>query len=301
MRYLLALLLSTPVGSSVINPVTTLIQTYVRQTGTTTTEAETTIQTVLGISGAVDLTQYDPFAAATGDALALQVQQQAAQLATLAALASDDQTVFQAIATSIETASTTTLDLGDADSLNAVLGNRIGANALDKATTINQLISAADDLAAISTIQEGVFNDEIVVQQSSPSVIGAGIGDDIYLLSDSVLSAGARRTISDTQGSNSIQLAEGLAIASSKLTSQALSLTMTNGAVVTILGADQFGYDVGGDFTIGIDNADIDYGLFCSLLKPNMPHEIMPADGVIDGGAVVIGVSATSSSWLEMA
>jgi len=59
----------------------------------------------------------------------------------------------------------------------------------------------------------------IVLQPSSPSIVGAGVGDDTYLISGSMINPGKNITISDATGVNSIQFAPGLSIASSQVTS----------------------------------------------------------------------------------
>jgi len=129
------------------------------------------------------------------------------------------------------------------------------------------------------------LNDFIVLQQSSPAVVGAGEGNDTYLISGSMLSAGQSVTISDAVGTNSVQLVNGLAIASSKVASNALQLTLTNGAIININGANAFTYDVGGNSTAGIDNIDISFASFTQSIL----GVTVPGSGIANGGALVIG------------
>ena len=105
-----------------------------------------------------------------------------------------------------------------------------------------------------------------------------------------MVSAGQTVTISDTSGSNSIQLASGLSIASSQVTSNALQLRLSNGGVVTVLGADLFTYDVGGNITAGIDNLDVSYASFVQ----NTLGVAVPATGVVSGGARVISLTSAT-------
>ena len=90
-------------------------------------------------------------------------------------------------------------------------------------------------------------NDINILQASDAAVVGAGLGDDTYVLSPSTLSANQVIQISDTQGANKLQLIGGLTIASSSVASNAVLLTLSNGAKVTVLGADTFSYEVGGN------------------------------------------------------
>jgi hypothetical protein len=69
----------------------------------------------------------------------------------------------------------------------------------------------------------------VALQYASPTVVGAGAGNDTYLITNDLLPAGTELTISDAIGANSIQLAPGLSIASSQVTSTALQLTLASG------------------------------------------------------------------------
>ncbi len=118
-----------------------------------------------------------------------------------------------------------------------------------------------------------------------------GVGDDTYLLSNTLLLPGKTVTLSDTVGNNSIQLAAGLAIASSKVMTNTLQLTLNTGAVVKVLGADKFGYEAGGNSTAGINQTDISYASFVqNTLGVTMPT----GSAIAEGGALVIGGGAAA-------
>ena len=114
--------------------------------------------------------------------------------------------------------------------------------------------------------------------------------NDTYLISGSMVSSGQTLTISDSIGSNSIQLASGLSIASSQATSNALQLSLSNGGTVTVLDANFFTYDVGGNNSAGIDNVDVSYASFAQ----NTLGVAVPATGVASGGAKVIASAGTT-------
>jgi hypothetical protein len=90
-------------------------------------------------------------------------------------------------------------------------------------------------------------DDVNILQASDSATIGAGLGDDRYVLSSGTLSPGQTITISDAQGANTLQLVGGLTITSSVITANALQLTLSDGSIVNVLGADTFSFQTGGN------------------------------------------------------
>lgn len=128
-------------------------------------------------------------------------------------------------------------------------------------------------------------NDINVIQSTDKPTVGAGAGNDTYILSPFTLSGTEKITISDTQGTNSLQLVGGLQIASSQVAADALFLKLTNGSEITILGASSFFYEPGGNKTAGIDNADVNYATFAL----NTLGVTVPSGGnIASGGPVTI-------------
>jgi hypothetical protein len=107
-------------------------------------------------------------------------------------------------------------------------------------------------------------NDIKILQATDAAVVGAGAGNDTYVLSPSTLSANQEIEISDTQGANKLQLIGGLTIASSSVASNGVQLTLSNGAKVTVLGADTFSYEVGGDPLTGVAGTVQTYAQFAT-------------------------------------
>ena len=104
----LGALLTAPVGSTVVNPLTTLMQAVIEQNpGMGTTQAQAMVQTALGLSNTVDLTQYDPVAAsATNDpsagpvlSAAAAVQDTVVQISALVSGSANSPSASQAAAT----------------------------------------------------------------------------------------------------------------------------------------------------------------------------------------------------------
>lgn len=130
----------------------------------------------------------------------------------------------------------------------------------------------------------GAVDDVVLVQAKSPSTVGAGTGDDNYLISGFLLNGNEQITISDVQGNNFLQLVDGLSIASSSVGASALRLTLSNGTQLTVLGADAFGFDVGGNATLGINYSRVAFSDFAQ----GVLGVKVPATGTLTGGAVTI-------------
>ena len=133
---------------------------------------------------------------------------------------------------------------------------------------------------------------DIIVPSSNGTTYRGLAGDDTYIISNSI-AANAAITIVDTSGSNVIQLVDGLSIASSKFAADAVQLTLTNGAVVTINGASNFTFDVGGNSTSGVSGASKTLSAFAS----DMGVATLPSSGSSDGSSnVSISGNAVSST-----
>ncbi|WP_310451438.1 putative Ig domain-containing protein [Sulfuritalea sp.] len=162
-----------PAGSTVISPLTTLVQTMIAQNpGTSVATASAAVVTALGLAGGTDLTTYDPLAALAanaGDAAALTIQKAAAQIATLVDLASDAPAVGS---TSTQTAAAvisnivtqigdptapTVISLTDVAVITAALGTVSTASA---ATIDTQLttIDTAVNLGAVTNAQAAALD-----------------------------------------------------------------------------------------------------------------------------------------------
>ena len=107
-------------------------------------------------------------------------------------------------------------------------------------------------------------NDYIFVQGSSTATIDGLGGDDVFVISPYFVTEGQTVSISDTQGANTIQLVGGLTITSSIVEAEGLRLTLSNDAVITVFGADNFTYNVGGNDSAGIAGVDKDFTTFAS-------------------------------------
>lgn len=125
-------------------------------------------------------------------------------------------------------------------------------------------------------------------------------GDDIYVISKAIPS-GSSISIVDTSGKNIIQLADGLEILSTKFSSSAFQITLSNGAIINISAADKNSYEIGGNITSGIQGEQKNYLEFSQLFG----IQDFPKSGSVSGNAnLVIKETSFSSnnidfSWIE--
>jgi len=135
-------------------------------------------------------------------------------------------------------------------------------------------------------------NDFIIPSENGQTYLG-GAGDDTYILSGTTVGANATIVIQDTEGGNQIQLVGGLSITASTVTSNAIELTLSNNARVQILGADNFGYDVGGNALAGIDGTRQTFDTFVfNTLGTTVPEQGEPPS---TGGSVTISEGGTGA------
>ena len=100
------------------------------------------------------------------------------------------------------------------------------------------------------TINYSSDNDIIIPTQHNTTYRGLA-GDDIYIITRAI-SDGAKINIVDTEGTNIIQLTEGLSISSSKFASTAFQIILSNNAEITINSSHKNLYEIGGNATTGL-------------------------------------------------
>jgi Ca2+-binding RTX toxin-like protein len=134
---------------------------------------------------------------------------------------------------------------------------------------------------------------DIIVPSNNGTTYRGLEGNDTYILSNAI-AANAKVTIVDTNGSDTIQLVDGLSITSSRFAADSVQLTLSNGAVVTINNADQFTFEVGGNETSGVTGSSNTYAQLASAMGVSS----LPTGSTISDGTsgTVSGSSVTSSA-----
>lgn len=125
-----------------------------------------------------------------------------------------------------------------------------------------------------------------ILQATDIGTVGAGGGDDTYILSAFTLNADQKLTISDGEGINTLQLIQGLEILSSLVTNDAVQLKLSNGAEITLMGASSFMFSVAGNVLTGVSGVVQNFSTFVteSLGLDSVPTTSTP----VAGGAVSI-------------
>ena len=93
------------------------------------------------------------------------------------------------------------------------------------------------------------YGNDIIVTKSSDTYRGLS-GDDVYIISKA-LEPNSNITIIDSSGKNTIQLVDDINFIETKITKDALKITISNNAKITINGANKFQFELSGNITNG--------------------------------------------------
>lgn len=129
-------------------------------------------------------------------------------------------------------------------------------------------------------------NDINILQGTDALSVGAGAGNDRYVLDASTLNADQQITITDAQGSNTLQLVGGLEIVSSLVTGTAVQLVLNNGAKITVLGANTFNFQTGGNPLNGTGGLVQNFADFVTLSLGLA--EVPTGNTPVEGGTVTV-------------
>lgn len=177
-----------PAESSVVTPLTTIIQAYMAANKVDSANAEKAIKAALGISDNIDLLNYDPLAEPSNNADALAVQKIAASIATIITLAAGtdnakENTVFNNLATAIKDANSgaSIIDFTDTDTLDKILSNTdISSQAVSDATTA---INNANTFEDISDAQSDALDN---ISPGKPILLGLADSTDTGIKGDAI-------------------------------------------------------------------------------------------------------------------
>ena len=233
--------LKAPSGSTMITPLTTLVQAYAEANGVTAAQANAAVLDVLNLPTTIDLSTYDPLAvlSASGapDATALAVQKATAQVATLVEAAAAapaagvsaqtvSNNVIQNLLGQIETAHAggTSVDLTSTATLTSVLSGTGSTVTVAAVETATDAIAAATTLDAVVVAQAEILD---TISPAPPS--GVTLVSDSGVLGDGITNTTTPTVrvslnVSATDGSAAVAgntvtvLSGGTAVASVTLT-----------------------------------------------------------------------------------
>ena len=109
------------------------------------------------------------------------------------------------------------------------------------------------------------YGNDIIVTKSSDTYRGLS-GDDIYIISKG-LSSNSDITIIDTSGKNIIQLVDDINFIQTKITKDALQITISNNTRITINGAEKFQFELSGNITNAKEGSLYSFDEFTFLLN----------------------------------
>ena len=127
----------------------------------------------------------------------------------------------------------------------------------------NQNILSANTENVLSGTLNFNKGDNIIILDGQAKTYRGLEGDDTYFVSQ-LLPKNGKVSITDTQGSNIIQLPVNTYIDKSLFTKNAARLTLEDGREITISGADKFSYNVGGNITSGTKGTDLTFTEFAN-------------------------------------
>ncbi|MBK6998574.1 MAG: DUF1566 domain-containing protein [Rhodoferax sp.] len=123
----------------------------------------------------------------------------------------------------------------------------------------------------------GTLGNDVFVLTAGNNYYG-GAGNDTFIISPNTLLGGVTAKIIDTEGDNLIQLVDGMTVAASSFYSDAAQITLSNGAIVQILGASKFKFQVGANALAGDTAAVLTYSEFVTSLGATLSGTL-PASG----------------------
>ena len=115
------------------------------------------------------------------------------------------------------------------------------------------------------TSKSGTLNfssgNNIIVADGQAKTLRGLDGDDTYFISD-LLPKNSTIEVIDTSGSNTIQIAANTKVVKTLWTKDATRLTFEDDKVITVNGADNFTFNMGGNITNGTDGIDLTFAEF---------------------------------------
>ena len=135
---------------------------------------------------------------------------------------------------------------------------------------LSETIDASENILSAHTedVLSGTLNfnkgDNIIILDGQGKTYRGLEGNDTYFVSQ-LLPKSGKVSITDTEGSNTIQLPSNTYVDKSLFTKNAARLTLEDGREITISGADKFSYNVGGNITKGDKGTDLTFTEFAEV------------------------------------
>ena len=150
---------------------------------------------------------------------------------------------------------------------------------------LSETVDASENILSAHTedVLSGTLNfnkgDNIIILDGQGKTYRGLEGDDTYFVSQ-LLPKSGKVSITDTEGSNTIQLPANTYVDKSLFTKNAARLTLEDGREITISGADKFSYNVGGNITKGDKGTDLTFTEFAEVFGV---YDILNSSGAQTG------------------
>ena len=150
---------------------------------------------------------------------------------------------------------------------------------------LSETIDVTENILSAHTedVLSGTLNfnkgDNIIILDGQGKTYRGLEGDDTYFVSQ-LLPKNGKVSITDTEGSNLIQLPANTYVDKSLFTKNAARLTLEDGREITISGADKFSYNVGGNITDGTKGTDLTFTEFAEVFGV---YDILNSSGAQTG------------------
>ena len=150
---------------------------------------------------------------------------------------------------------------------------------------LSESIDSSENILSAHTegVLSGTLNfnkgDNIIILDGQAKTYRGLEGDDTYFVSQ-LLPKNGKVSITDTEGSNLVQLPANTFVDKSLFTKNAARLTLEDGREITISGADKFSYNVGGNITKGDKVADLTFTEFAEVFGV---YDILNSSGAQTG------------------
>jgi len=170
----------------------------------------------------------------------------------------------------------------------------LAGNAFAGITSYNfSTASSSPNPTPTSYTVPGTLGNDYFVPSGGNSYQGGG-GSDTYIISPHTLTSAVTAKISDTEGANVVQWVDGTTISAATFYADAAQLTLSTGAVVQVLGASKFSYQLGANAPAGDGASGQTYAQFAAALGGSLPIGSSPVS-ITTATTVPSGFSAAAA------
>ena len=145
-------------------------------------------------------------------------------------------------------------------------------------STLNNVLQAHSENAISGTLNFNAGDNIVILDGQGKNYRGLS-GDDTYFVSQ-LIPKNTKLSITDTDGTNIIQVPANTYVDKSLFTKNAARLTLEDGREITINSADKFSYNVGGNITNGTKGTDLTFAEFAEVFGV---YDILNSSGAQTG------------------